>query len=125
MKILLDTNALIWIITDNRRIIKVKDIILSESNEIYISTISFLEIAIKLRIGKIVIDLQKAISISKTSGFKELNLSSYHALMLLSLPIYHKDPFDHMILSQAKYENMTLVTGDSIFKKYLPDTIVI
>ena len=69
----------------------------------------FLEIAIKLIIGKIVIDLQKAISISKTTGFKELYISNYHALMLLSFPMYHKDPFDHIILAQAKYENITII----------------
>ena len=39
--------------------------------------------------------------------------------------MHHKDQFDHMILAQAKHENMTIITGDSIFKKYLPDTIVI
>ena len=52
-------------------------------------------------------------------------MSAKHTESLLLLPMYHKDPFDHMILAQAKNENMTIITGDSIFKKYLPDTIVI
>ena len=127
MKILLDTNALLWMAYDNPRIIPVSDIILDKENSIFISTISLWEIAIKFRVGKIDADVIEICEkyLSDDSDFYEISLSSKYLEYLLILPRYHKDPFDHMIIAQAKYENMTIITGDEKFKKYLPETIVI
>ena len=100
-------------------------IIHNRENSLFISIISFWEIAIKLRVGKINVNLQDLRSDVLDNDFCELQISANHVQSLLSLPKYHKDPFDHILISQAKYENMTIITGDSIFKKYLPDTIVI
>ena len=127
MKILLDTNALLWMAYDNPRITPVSDIILDKKNSIFISTISLWEIAIKFRVGKIdadVIEIREKY-LSDDSDFYEISLSSKYFEYLLNLPRYHKDPFDHMIIAQAKYENMTIITGDEKFKKYLPETIII
>ena len=125
MKILLDTNALIWLALNDKRILSVKTLLTNTANIFYISVISFWEIAIKLRIGKINVDIIDLRKETINGGIQELKLSSIYLDTLLSLPMHHKDPFDHMILAQAKHESMTIITGDSIFKKYLPDTIVI
>ena len=125
MNALLDTNALIWLALDDKRILSAQKILTSTENRFYISIISFWEIVIKFRIGKIDVDIVDLRKETLKSGFKELTLSNKYLDTLLSLPMYHKDPFDHMIIAQAKYENMTIITGDKIFKEYLPDTIVI
>ena len=127
MKVLLDTNALIWMAYGDSRILSVSDLILDHKNKIFISTISLWEIAIKFRIGKIDVDTIEIREkyLNEESDFDELPLSSKYLESLLLLQMYHKDPFDHMILAQAKYENMTIITGDKIFKEYLPETILI
>lgn len=127
MKVLLDTNALIWMAYGDSRILSVSDVILDHKNKIFISTISLWKIAIKFRIGKIDVDTIEIREkyLNEESDFDELSLSSKYLESLLLLQKYHKDPFDHMILAQAKHENMTIITGDFIFKKYLPETIVI
>ena len=109
----------------DKRILSAQKILTSTENKFYISIISFWEIVIKFRIGKIDVDVVDLRKETLKSGFKELTLSNKYLDTLLSLPMYHKDPFDHMIIAQAKYENMTIITGDKIFKKYLPETIVI
>ena len=110
---------------NNKRILSVKSLLANAANIFYVSVISFWEIAIKLRIGKInveIIDLRKE---TINGGIQELKLSSIYLDTFLLLPMHYKDLFDHMILAQTKHENMTIITGDSFFKKYLPDTIVI
>lgn len=125
MRILLDTKALIWIADNDKRVSCVKDLIQNYRNDIFISTVSYWEIAIKSRIGKIDIDINKLRNDASKNDFSELPLFAKHSESFLLLPYYHKDHFDHMILAQAKCEHMTIITGDEIFKKYLPNTIVI
>ena len=125
MKILFDTNALIWLAKGDDRIYKVYKILNNEKNNFYISTASFWEIEIKSRLGKIDVDLFDLRNDTLENGFYELLISSKYLEALFSLPMYHKDPFDQMIIAQAQYENMTIITGDSIFKRYLPNTITI
>ena len=125
MDFLFDTNALLWMAISDPRILPVNKIIHNRENSLFVSVISFWEIAIKLRVGKINVNLQDLRSDVLNNDFYELQLSANHVLSLLSLPKYHKDPFDHILISQAKCEKMTIITGDKIFKEYIPETIII
>jgi len=120
MRLLLDTNALLWALTNSPRIIAVKDLLLTDENEVFVSAVSWWEIAIKTRIGRLNADLQMLRSASQESGFLELPLLGAHTDILATLPNYHNDPFDHMLVAQAIAEPMRLITGDGILSKYTP-----
>ena len=120
MRLLLDTNALLWALTNAPRIEPVMDLLLADDNEVFVSSVSWWEIAIKPRIGKFDADLQELRAIAQESGFMELPLLGLHAEMLATLPCHHHDPFDHMLVAQAMAEPMRLITGDRVLSKYTP-----
>lgn len=120
MKVLLDTNALLWAMADHPRIKPVSDLLVDQGNDVLVSAVSWWEIAIKTRIGKLDADLPTLRTACQRSGFAELTLTSGHAEVLASLPTHHNDPFDHMLLAQAIDESARLVTGDKILARYTP-----
>ena len=117
-KWLLDTNALIWFFTGSSRMEKVLDLLNLPDTKVYISTVSYWEIAIKIKAGKLPIDIMQLISFADEYNFIELPLSKSHIRVYLDLPILHKDPFDHMLLAQAIESPMRLITGDAILADY-------
>lgn len=120
MRLLLDTNALLWALTNGPRIEPVRELLLADENEVFVSTVSWWEIAIKTRIGKLVASLPELRATVQESGFLELPLLGSHAEMLATLPRYHNDPFDHMLVAQAMAEPMRLITGDEVLARYTP-----
>lgn len=112
MRVLLDTNALLWTLAGSVRIQSVSQLILSSETEIFVSTVSLWEIAIKAGIGKLKADVAEIRAASLSSGFFELPMLGEHAEKLASLPLIHRDPFDRMIVAQAMAEPMRLLTGD-------------
>jgi len=119
-QLLLDTNVLLWLSQDNPRISDIKPLLLAEEIRVFISSVSWWEIAIKIRIGKLQVDLQKLLSMTKKYGYLELPMTSAYLQAYLELPLVHKDPFDHMILAQAMTCPMRLVTGDATLAEYSP-----
>lgn len=118
MNYLLDTNALIWYLLGNDKITTEHlDTIQSNKNKVYFSSVNIIEISIKVSIGKLKID-DAYLNYLQKSPFIELQLNSTHALKLQSLPFLHKDPFDRLLIAQAKVENLTIITRDKIFKDY-------
>ena len=120
MRLLLDTNALLWALTNGPRIAPVRELLLDDENEIFVSTVSWWEIAIKTRIGKLDANLPKLRTTVQESGFFELPLLGSHAEMLATMPRHHNDPFDHMLVAQAMAEPMRLITGDNVLSQYTP-----
>jgi len=125
MRLLLDTNALLWALTDAPRIEAVRDLLLADESEVFVSTVSWWEIAIKARIGKLDADLPALRVDAHASGFLELPLHGAHVEMLAALPRHHNDPFDHMLVAQAMAEPMRLISGDGLLSKYTPLVIQI
>ena len=125
MRLLLDTNALLWALTNAPRIEPVRDLLLADENEVFVSTVSWWEITIKTRIGKLDADLPTLRSIAQESGFRELPLLGTHAEILATLTFHHKDPFDHMLVAQAIAEPMRLITGDGVLPTYTPLVMLI
>lgn len=118
MRLLLDTNVLLWAMTDSPRIDNVRNLLLSDETEVFVSVVSWWEIAIKIRIGKLEADLPELRVAAAESGFAELPLLGPHAEMLATLPRHHNDPFDHMLLAQAMVEPMRLITSDAALPAY-------
>lgn len=115
MKLLLDTHALLWWLTDDEKLgQRARDWIADPGNEILVSTVSLWEIVVKVRIGKLeagIGDISRAIA---RQGFDMLGLAPAHLITLANLPVYpdHRDPFDHLLIAQAIEENATFVSED-------------
>ena len=118
MKILLDTHIIIWFLEDSKRLKSYYiDLIAEPSNVIYFSPVSIAEMAILA--SKIELKSpEDIVKICLDEGFEELVLSSKHSILLKDLPLIHHDPFDRLLLVQAKSENMYLLTEDCIFTFY-------
>jgi PIN domain nuclease of toxin-antitoxin system len=75
------------------------------------------EIRIKQALGKLEIP-SNFYQVLKDQGFEMLSITADHADAARDLPLHHRDPFDRMIISQARLEGLSIVTHDKIFKKY-------
>ena len=122
MKALLDTHALVWWWTDNRRLPRAARAMIAEpDNEVLVSAATVWEIATKNRLGKwpeverLVTDFE---SLLLQSRFVGLPVSIAHARLAGTLTGQHRDPFDRMLIAQARLESAVLVTGDAIFRRY-------
>ena len=121
MKILLDTHAFLWFLGGNSELSKqAKTLIEDHENEIYISIASFWEIAIKNSLEKLTLDVSFAELKTETikNSFQILPITFEDTLQLNKLPFHHRDPFDRIIISQAKENNLMLVSCDSNFNLY-------
>jgi PIN domain nuclease of toxin-antitoxin system len=97
---------------------------LIQTEDAYVSPVSMWEMAIKHRIGRLLLpttDVEAAIA---EQGFGWMPVQPAHAQALFALPALHRDPFDLLLIAQAKAEGMRVVTYDSIFADYLADTII-
>ncbi|MFN8770198.1 MAG: type II toxin-antitoxin system VapC family toxin [Neisseriaceae bacterium] len=120
MKILLDTHVIIWLLESPEHLDdKTLEILANKKTKVYYSIASIWELAIKLSIGKIKVDLGLLLETLKQNSIEPLTIEENHIMHIEKLPQYHKDPFDRMIIAQAIYENIVLFTRDEIFTKYL------
>jgi len=122
---LLDTNVVLWLSEDNPRIHQIKSLLLSEETQVFISSVSWWEIAIKIRTGKLPVDFNRLRSLAEKHAFPELPITGEYIKTYLQLPNLHRDPFDHMLLAQAMSCSMRLITSDSLLAEYSPLVMVI
>jgi PIN domain nuclease of toxin-antitoxin system len=118
VSVLLDTHVLLWWLTDDDKLADpVRRLIGDGSQDVFVSSVSIAEIAIKSSLGKLapIADMPDLIA---TEGFTELPLSSVHAAQLADLPWIHRDPFDRMLIAQAQIENLSFVTADDRCRQY-------
>lgn len=122
MKILLDTNVFLWLFLLPSRISgDVETLLKNPNNEIFLSAVSALEIAIKYGINKLQLPDAPEIYVPdrmRRANFKRLEITHEHALAVANLPQIHKDPFDRLLAAQANLENLTLLSADKIFAQY-------
>lgn len=121
MKLLLDTHILLWWLRDSPKLgTRTRAMIADPRIEPMVSIASFWEVSIKSRIGKISEFGSLLMAEAKSEGFTILHLEARHLAMLERLgPVSgHNDPFDHLIVAQAKAENAVLITGDKQLRNY-------
>ncbi|MGQ0674579.1 MAG: type II toxin-antitoxin system VapC family toxin [Rhodospirillales bacterium] len=122
MRYLLDTNVLIWTWLEPERLPRaIANIIADIANEVAVSAASLWEIAIKQSVGKLKLPGRAVAWVPQalaTFRFTTLNITGRHALAAGGLPPIHRDPFDRMLIAQAREEGLTLVTSDAVFKRY-------
>ncbi len=117
MKLLLDTNALLWLLNDDSRLAPAARQIIKDSQEIAVSDVSLWEISIKISIGKLQ-SVPELLDTIHDLGFRRLSLSNECLRLYESLPLLHRDPFDRMLVAQASVEGISLLTSDTFLKDY-------
>jgi PIN domain nuclease of toxin-antitoxin system len=118
MKIIIDTHIFLWSLADPTRIAKNRiNELESQTNIIYVSSITIAELMIKASIGKLQINFDP-IELAEQSVFELLDFSGRDALLLQNLPFHHRDPFDRMLISQSIATKYPLMTDDDNIKLY-------
>jgi PIN domain nuclease of toxin-antitoxin system len=122
MKLLLDTHAFLWWDDDYKKLPdKVFKAISDPSNQVYLSLASIWEMQIKFQLGKLKFDIPLATKLqdhSSKNGLKFLAISKKHIFALSDLPMHHRDPFDRLLIAQARTNNLLFVTHDADNQKY-------
>lgn len=122
MKILLDTHVWLWWLTEPERLpVAIRDALEDGVNPIYFSVVSSWEIAIKYAVGKLPLPEPPPSFVEKRllrDGLQTLHIEHRHALAVAQLPVHHNDPFDRLLIAQARDESMILATVDSQIKAY-------
>ncbi|APU13874.1 MULTISPECIES: type II toxin-antitoxin system VapC family toxin [Actinoalloteichus] len=118
MRVLLDTNVLLWWLFDDERLTReATELIADVDNTVYVSAVSAFEIATKSSIGKLSVPGDLAELITK-NAFDEMPVTVSHGLEVARLPLHHRDPFDRLLIAQARCESLTLLTGDTKLESY-------
>ena len=122
MRLLLDTHALIWALAGSRKLSRTaRDAIASLDNEILVSAASGMEVATKVRLGKLpeaealAREFEQALAAADYIG---LPISVAHAAFAGRLAIGHKDPFDRLLIAQAQIEQVPLVSNEQLFDQF-------
>jgi PIN domain nuclease of toxin-antitoxin system len=117
LNLLLDTNVLIWWLSDSQRLSADARRIITASAVVYVSAATTWEIEIKRALGKLraPLDLEEALSASR---FVPLAITVAHSIAAAKLPRHHDDPFDRMLIAQANSEALALVTSDQRLMDY-------
>jgi PIN domain nuclease of toxin-antitoxin system len=119
VKLLLDTHALIWWLSDDDRIgPQARALIADPGNDVLVSVVSLWEIVVKVRVGKLDSDIREVIGACDKGGFISLDVRPDHLKLLATLPMHHRDPFDHLLIAQAIAEDATFVTDDRHAGRY-------
>lgn len=118
MRILIDTHVFLWWDRQLRRLSRpLRAAIEDEANEIYLSAASVWEIAVKRALGKLIFSRTIVDAVSEL-GFDILPVTGTHAEHAGCLPRHHNDPFDRLIVAQARLEGMVLGTQDPMLRPY-------
>lgn len=122
---LLDTHTILWYLAGDSKLSKKARDILDSNKSCYYSILSFWEIAIKQKLGKL--DCKVSVSVIESTcikaGFINVPILSSHIDTINLLPEIHKDPFDRLLIGQAIVENFIIVTKDELIPNYPVKTL--
>jgi len=121
MRLLLDTHILLWAAGEPEKLSTAgRNLLLAPENALYFSPASIWEVVIKRGLGRddFQVDPARLRKLLIVNGYTEVSVTSDHALTLDSLPPLHKDPFDRLLLAQARSEGMLLVSADTQLLRY-------
>jgi len=125
VKLLLDTHILLWVMRDARELSAAARDHIERADEVYVSSVSLWESAIKAATGKLPLAPQALEAGASRAGFIPLPVTWAHALAVDALPMFHRDPFDRMLVAQAVSEPLQLLTHDPTLKRYSPLVTVV
>jgi PIN domain nuclease of toxin-antitoxin system len=117
-RLLLDSHVVLWWLDGAERLSERATAAISDpQNEIAVSVATLWELAIKESLGKLRVDgdLRQHL---REQWFQELPVTGLHAVEAAGLPPHHKDPFDRLLVAQARCEQLTIVTADGALSRY-------
>ena len=127
MKYLFDTHVMLWFLEDSDELSKkAKSILKNGENELYWSAASYWEISVKISLGKLALEKEWKVLLEQEKKFNriiDLPVYQRHCEPHVKLPWFHRDPFDRLLICQALSENLTILTKDTMIKKYKVKTI--
>jgi PIN domain nuclease of toxin-antitoxin system len=121
MRLLLDTHTFLFAINRWENLShKAKQALEDPANERWLSTITLGEIAIKVKIGKLPLSSDRQFYLNHIDALSAriLSVEIDHTFEMFHLPLHHRDPFDRMLIAQAKAEGLTLISRDRVFARY-------
>lgn len=123
MTYLLDAHILLWWLADHKNLRKdYRGMIASPENRILLSVAVLWELQIKTMLGKLKLPV-KFFREYRSLGFEELPITARHVNELAELPQHHRDPFDRMLIAQARTEKACVLTEDKAFHSYAVSTL--
>lgn len=128
MKLLLDTHILLWTAGQPEKFTEsTRNLLTTPENMLFFSAASIWEIVIKLGLGRkdFKVDPYRLRKMLVLHGYTELSVTAEHALRVDTLPQLHKDPFDRLLLAQARAEGMLLLTGDASIVQYKESVLAV
>ena len=122
MKLLLDTQTLLWWRERSRKLgPRARQAIEQRATSVVVSAVTGWEIAIKAQSGRLrlpeAVDVWMA-AVLDDGGFQVLTITMAHAVSVAALPTHHGDPFDRLLIVQAQLEDLTIATADAAFADY-------
>jgi PIN domain nuclease of toxin-antitoxin system len=123
MRLLLDTHALIWAVTEPEKLSRrARELLGDSENELVVSSVSAVELAIKTRLGRLPTLAMPVHAFMQAAIDRlpavELPLTAAHCAEIEDFPDHHSDPFDWMLIAQARVEGLTLLTNDRSIRLY-------
>lgn len=121
MRILLDTQVVVWYLDGNPKIEpNHRQLIVDSRNEVFVSSASLWELAIKISLGKLETSrgLSDILRSLQNQDIEVLPIMPGHILQVTTLPFHHRDPFDRIIIAQAIAERISVLTYDEALNKY-------
>jgi PIN domain nuclease of toxin-antitoxin system len=122
LRLLLDTCTFLWILADAPELsFEALDLFTEPENEVYLSSVSTWEIAVKHGLGRLPLPqplMEFIPSMRASHGIEPLSLDEESTLYVSRLPPYHKDPFDRMLICQAIVHNLVILTPDDEVRQY-------
>ena len=117
MRLLLDTHVVLWRLSGAPSIGTAAQQEIRDADELMFSVVSFAEIGVKAALGKLSVpnDLRQHIL---DVGIRVLGLAPEHGLDVARLPLHHRDPFDRLLIAQARSERLTVMTADARIRAY-------
>lgn len=125
MRLLLDTHIYIWAVADYPKLTANARTLIQNADDVYISSASIWEAAIKTGLGKLDVDVNLLVNEINASGFIELPVTAKHAAGVLYLLSIHRDPFDRILIAQALAESLHFMTADRNLGAYSDLIIVV
>jgi PIN domain nuclease of toxin-antitoxin system len=117
VRFLLDTHVVLWQLGGQRRLGNEARGAIAAAGELAFSVVSFAEIGVKAAVGKLVVPGDLGAHVTD-AGMRVLGLSAEHGLAVAKLPLHHRDPFDRLLIAQARQEGYTLVSADERMRAY-------
>jgi PIN domain nuclease of toxin-antitoxin system len=122
MRLLLDTQILIWAYSQSRQLAPATAELLADpAHELFVSVVTMWEMTIKEQIGKLHLPLpaRQFVTNAQREGMMQvLPVTESHVWQVGNLPLHHRDPFDRLLIAQAIVEDLVLLTSDSVFQNY-------